>query len=273
MYKLIKPTTSGRRSLVVADRSKLYKGKPLKALVTPLSGSGGRNNDGKVTVRHRGGGHKRAYRLVAVKRLIVRSEVVRLEHDPNRSCCVALTRSSEGLWCYVLGTEGVVVGDWIEASELEIECKLGNALKLKYISVGVKIHNVELRPGAGGAVCRSAGAFCQIHSKAARSVVLKLRSGVLRVFSSECMATVGVVSDRQAASEKLGKAGRARWLGRRPSVRGVAMNPVDHPHGGGEGKTSGGRHPVTPWGKPTKGKKTRRNRRTDSLIVKLKRLR
>ncbi|AUG91622.1 50S ribosomal subunit protein L2 [Candidatus Hodgkinia cicadicola] len=272
MYKLIKPITAGTRSLVALARCNLYKGKPVKALVRNVHASVGRNNAGKITVRHRGGGHKKAYRLIAFKRLInLKSEVIRMEYDPNRNCCLALTRSCDNTCCYVLGIEGLCVGDRIEASAVAIDCVIGNAMMLKHMPVGTKIHNVEFCPGAGGAVCRAAGAFCQVYSKSARAVTLKLCSGRLRLFGAECMATVGVVAGREVASTKLGKAGRSRWLGRRPSVRGVAMNPVDHPHGGGEGKTSGGRHPVTPWGKPTKGKKTRSNGRTDKLMVKPRR--
>ncbi|XXM93270.1 MAG: 50S ribosomal protein L2 [Candidatus Hodgkinia cicadicola] len=273
MYKLIKPITASMRGLVALDRSALYKGKPAKALVQSVHASAGRNSDGKITVRHKGGGHKKAYRLIAYKRLVnLKSQVIRMEYDPNRNCCIALTKSQDSTCCYVLGIEGLRSGNWIEASSDAIECAIGNATALKHIPVGTKVHNVELYPGAGGAVCRAAGTFCQVYSKSKRAVALKLCSGRLRLFSEDCVATVGIVAGREMASTKLGKAGRARWLGRRPSVRGVAMNPIDHPHGGGEGKTSGGRHPVSPWGKPTKGKKTRDNKRTDKLMVKPRRV-
>ncbi|XXN13871.1 MAG: 50S ribosomal protein L2 [Candidatus Hodgkinia cicadicola] len=269
----MRPVSAGQRGLVALNRDHLYKGKPLKTLTSSVHFNAGRNNTGRITVRHRGGGHKKTYRLIAYKRLVgFKSEVVRMEYDPNRNCCIALTRSSNNTFCYILGTEGLKTGDLVEASKSSIECALGNAMLLRNIPVGTKIHNVELYPGAGGAVSRAAGAFCQVYSKSAKAVTLKLCSGKLRLFNPECMATIGIVSGRENMSTKLGKAGRSRWLGRRPSVRGVAMNPIDHPHGGGEGKTSGGRHPVTPWGKPTKGKKTRNSDRTNKLMVKPRRI-
>ncbi|XXN19705.1 MAG: 50S ribosomal protein L2 [Candidatus Hodgkinia cicadicola] len=273
MLKTVNPITAGTRALVALDRKALYKGKPVKALTRTLRVNAGRNNSGKITVRHKAGGHKKAYRLIAFRRQIgLKSEIIRMEYDPNRNCEIVLTRSRDQTCCYILGIEGLRIGSWIETSRTAIGCALGNAMPLKHIPVGTKIHNVELHPNAGGAVCRAAGTFCQVYSKAEKTVTLKLCSNKLQMFNAECIATVGVVSGREMSSTKLGKAGRARWLGRRPSVRGVAMNPIDHPHGGGEGKTSGGRHPVTPWGKPTKGKKTRNNERTDRLMVKPRRL-
>ncbi|XXM90096.1 50S ribosomal protein L2 [Candidatus Hodgkinia cicadicola] len=271
LYKTIKPVTAGMRNLVALDRNKLYKGKPVKTLTKSVHNNAGRNSAGKQTVRHKSSGHKKAYRLIAYKRLPQsKSTIIRTEYDPNRNCNIMLAKSNN-TYFYILAVEGLCINDQIEASNKAIDCKLGNTMALEHIPIGTKIHNVELYPGAGGAVCRAAGAFCQVYSKLLHKVVLKLRSGKLRLFDSKCTATVGIVAGREMSSIKLGKAGRSRWLGQRPSVRGVAMNPVDHPHGGGEGKTSGGRHPVSPWGKPTKGKKTRNNKRTDKLMIKPRR--
>ena len=267
--KQFKPTTPGRRGLVMVDRSGLWKGKPVKALTTGLHGKGGRNNMGRITARRRGGGHKRRYRIVDFKRrkFGVPATVERLEYDPNRTAFIALVRYEDGEMSYILAPQRLAVGDTVVSGET-VDIRPGNASPLKNIPVGTIVHNVEMKAGKGGQIARAGGAYVQLVGKDQGYAQLRLASGELRMVRAECLATVGAVSNPDQANIKLGKAGRKRWLGKRPSVRGVAMNPIDHPHGGGEGRTSGGRHPVTPWGKPTKGKRTRKNKRTDALIMR-----
>lgn len=267
--KYFKPTTPGQRQLVIVDRSELWKGKPEKSLTEGLRGQGGRNNTGRVTVRFRGGGHKRRYRVVDFKRtkFDVAATVERLEYDPNRTAFIALIRYEDGEVSYILAPQRLAAGDTVVAGQ-RVDIKPGNAMPLKNIPVGTVVHNVELKAGKGGQIARSAGTYVQLVGKDQGYAQLRLSSGELRLVRGECMATIGAVSNPDQQNISLGKAGRSRWLGFRPSVRGVAMNPIDHPHGGGEGRTSGGRHPVTPWGKPTKGKKTRSNKKTDGLIMR-----
>ncbi|MBW7851310.1 MAG: 50S ribosomal protein L2 [Rhodospirillales bacterium] len=267
--KSYKPTTNGQRQLVLVDRSDLWKGKPEKSLTEGLRSQGGRNNTGRVTQRWRGGGHKRRYRIIDFKRtkFDVQATVERLEYDPNRTAFIALIRYQDGEVAYILAPQRLGVGDMVIAGE-RADIKPGNAMPLKNIPVGTIVHNVELKPGKGGQIARSAGTYVQLVGKDAGYAQLRLSSGEVRLVRGECMATIGAVSNPDQQNVSLSKAGRSRWLGRRPSVRGVAMNPIDHPHGGGEGRTSGGRHPVTPWGKPTKGKKTRNNKKTDRLIMR-----
>ncbi|MCO4054836.1 MAG: 50S ribosomal protein L2 [Bosea sp.] len=267
--KLYKPTTPSMRQLVLVDRSELYKGKPVKTLTEGKSSSGGRNNLGRVTVRFRGGGHKRSLRLVDFKRrshLGMSAVVDRIEYDPNRTAFIALIRYEDGTLSYILAPQRLAVGDTVVAAD-SADVKPGNAMPIGSIPVGTIVHNVELKIGKGGAIARSAGNYAQIVGRDSGNVILRLNSGEQRLVNGLCFATVGAVSNPDHMNISLGKAGRNRWLGKRPHNRGVAMNPVDHPHGGGEGRTSGGRHPVTPWGKPTKGKKTRVNKRTDTFIV------
>ncbi len=267
--KTYNPTTPGRRGLVQVDRSGLWKGKPEKSLTEGLHGNGGRNNKGRITARRRGGGHKRRYRLIDFKRLKydIVGTVERLEYDPNRTAFIALIKYSDGELSYILAPQRIRVGDQVVSGDA-VDIKPGNAMPMQNIAVGTIIHNIEMKPGTGGQIARSAGTYAQIIGKDQGYVQLRLSSGELRMVRGECMATVGAVSNPDQKNIKLGKAGRKRWLGKRPSVRGVAMNPIDHPHGGGEGRTSGGRHPVTPWGKPTKGKRTRSNKKTDRLIMR-----
>jgi large subunit ribosomal protein L2 len=267
--KTFKPTTPGRRQLVLVDRSELWKGKPEKGLTEGLRSKGGRNNTGRVTARWRGGGHKRRYRIIDFKRnkFDVAATVERLEYDPNRTAFIALVSYADGEKAYIIAPQRLAVGDQVIASE-KADIKPGNAMPLKNIPVGTIVHNVELKVGKGGQLARSAGTYVQLVGKDQGYAQLRLASGELRMVRGECMATIGAVSNPDQQNVSLGKAGRAVWMGRRPSVRGVAMNPIDHPHGGGEGRTSGGRHPVTPWGKPTKGKKTRSNKKTDRLIMR-----
>ncbi|WP_431856122.1 50S ribosomal protein L2 [Azospirillum sp.] len=267
--KQYRPITPSLRQLVIVDRSELYKGKPVKALTEGLTKSGGRNNTGRITARRMGGGHKRVYRLVDFKRrkFDVPATVERLEYDPNRTAFIALIKYADGTLSYILAPQRLKVGDTVISGE-RADVKPGNAMPLKNIPVGSIIHNVELKPGKGGQIARSAGTYLQLVGRDSGYAQLKLPSGEVRVVRGECMATIGAVSNPDQMNINLGKAGRNRWLGQRPAVRGVAMNPIDHPHGGGEGRTSGGRHPVTPWGKPTKGKKTRHNKKTDGLILR-----
>jgi large subunit ribosomal protein L2 len=267
--KSFKPTTPSQRQLVIVDRSDLWKGKPEKSLTEGLRSQGGRNATGRITVRFRGGGHKRRYRLIDFKRnkFDVPATVERLEYDPNRSAFIALVRYEDGQLSYILAPQRLAAGDQIVAGQ-KADIKPGNALPLKNIPVGTIVHNVEMKAGKGGQMARSAGTYVQLVGKDQGYAQIRLSSGELRMVRGECMATIGAVSNPDQQNVNLGKAGRSRWLGRRPHVRGVAMNPVDHPHGGGEGRTSGGRHPVTPWGKPTKGKKTRNNKKTDQLIMR-----
>jgi len=266
--KQYNPTTPGRRWLVLVDRSGLWKGKPEKSLTEGLRKKGGRNNTGRITARRRGGGHKRRYRLVDFKRTKAGvGTVERLEYDPNRTAFIALVRYEDGDLAYILAPQRLGVGDTVESGR-SVDIKPGNALPMQHIPVGTIIHNIEMKPGKGGQIARSAGTYAQLIGKDQGYAQLRLSSGELRMVRAECMATIGAVSNPDQQNIKLGKAGRKRWLGKRPSVRGVAMNPVDHPHGGGEGRTSGGRHPVTPCGKPTKGKRTRKNKKTDALIMR-----
>ena len=267
--KQYRPITPSLRQLVIVDRSELWKGKPVKSLTEGLTKSGGRNNTGRITARRMGGGHKRVYRLVDFKRrkFDVPATVERLEYDPNRSAFIALIKYEDGTLSYILAPQRLKVGDTVVAGE-KVDVKPGNAMPLKNIPVGSVLHNVELKPGKGGQLARSAGTYLQLVGRDGGYAQLKLPSGELRMVRGECMATLGAVSNPDKMNTNKGKAGRNRWLGVRPSVRGVAMNPIDHPHGGGEGRTSGGRHPVTPWGKPTKGKKTRHNKKTDGLILR-----
>jgi len=267
--KSFNPTTPGRRGLVLVDRSQLWKGKPVKSLTEGLTKKGGRNNAGRITARRRGGGHKRRYRVVDFKRLKfdVPAKVQRLEYDPNRTAFIALVEYEDGELSYILAPQRLQVGDTVISGK-HVDVKPGNAMPLANIPVGTIVHNVEMKPGKGGQIARSAGTYVQLVGRDGGHALVRLSSGELRLVRGECMASIGAVSNQDQSNIKLGKAGRKRWLGKRPSVRGVAMNPVDHPHGGGEGRTSGGRHPVSPWGRPTKGMKTRRNKKTDDLIVR-----
>ena len=251
------------------DFSEITTAKPEKSLLRPLKKTGGRNNLGRITVRHRGGGHKRRYRLIDFKRdkFDVPAKVATIEYDPNRSARISLLHYADGEKRYIIAPQGLNVGDVVVAGE-QVDIKPGNALPLRAIPLGTNLHNIEMKPGKGGQLIRSAGTVAQLVAKDEQYAQLRLRSGEIRRIRIECMATVGAVSNPENMNINLGKAGRNRWLGRRPTVRGVAMNPVDHPHGGGEGKTSGGRHPVTPWGKPTKGYKTRKRRDTNKYIVR-----
>ncbi len=267
--KSYRPRTPGTRTLVTVKRDELHKGKPVKALTVGLTKSGGRNNHGQITVRHRGGGHKRKYRLIDFKRtkFDIPATVERIEYDPNRTSFIALIKYDDGELAYILAPQRLAAGDQVIAGE-KVDVKPGNAMPLRSIPVGTLIHNVELKPGKGGQIARSAGTYVQLVGRDSGFAQVKLSSGELRIVPGECMATVGAVSNTDNSNTNLGKAGRKRWLGRRPHVRGVVMNPVDHPHGGGEGKTSGGRHPVSPTGKPTKGAKTRTNKATDKFILR-----
>lgn len=267
--KHFKPVTPSQRQLVIVDRTGLHRGAPEKALTEGLSRKGGRNNHGRTTVRFRGGGHKRTYRIVDFKRRERLGEVAtveRIEYDPNRSAFIALLAFPDGGKSYILAPQRLSAGDSVTSGE-QADIKPGNALPLASIPVGTIVHNIELKIGKGGTIARSAGAYAQIVGRDQGYVILRLNSGEQRLVHGQCFATVGAVSNPDHMNTNKGKAGRSRWLGRRPHNRGVTMNPIDHPHGGGEGRTSGGRHPVTPWGKPTKGKKTRSNKRTDTFIV------
>lgn len=267
--KKFKPTTPGRRQLILVDRSDLWKGKPVKSLTEGLTEKAGRNNTGRITVRRRGGGVKKTYRLVDFKRrkFDIEAKVERLEYDPNRTGFIALVKYLDGEQAYILAPQRLKVGDKVIAGD-KVDVKPGNAMPLKSIPVGTIIHNVELKPGKGGQLARSAGSYAQLVGRDSGMAQIRLQSGEVRLVQGACMATVGAVSNPDHMNQSIGKAGRNRHKGKRPSVRGVVMNPVDHPHGGGEGRTSGGRHPVTPWGKPTKGAKTRKNKATDKLILR-----
>ncbi|MXY40791.1 MAG: 50S ribosomal protein L2 [Rhodospirillaceae bacterium] len=266
--KHYKAMTPGQRGLVLVDRSGLYKGKPVKHLTEGKSQKGGRNNAGRITARRRGGGHKQRYRVVDFKRTREgRATVERLEYDPNRTAFIALIRYADGELSYILAPQRLGVGDSVESGP-GADIKPGNALPLRNIPVGTIVHNVEMKVGKGGQIARAAGAYVQLVGRDSGYAQLRLASGEMRMVRQECMATVGAVSNPNNQNTNLGKAGRNRWKGKRPSVRGVAMNPVDHPHGGGEGRSSGGRHPVTPWGKPTKGRRTRSNKATDKYIIR-----
>jgi large subunit ribosomal protein L2 len=268
--KQYNPVTPSMRGLVLVDREGLHKGKPVKALTEGLTKSGGRNNKGRITSRRRGGGHKRTYRKIDFKRNAnwgMTATVEHLEYDPNRTAFIALIKYESGELAYILAPQRLQAGDTVIAGD-KVDVKPGNVMPLAGMPIGTIIHNVEMKAGKGGQMARAAGAYAQLIGRDRGYAQLRLSSGEVRVVRVECVATVGAVSNPDQKNIKLGKAGRNRWLGRRPSVRGVAMNPVDHPHGGGEGRTSGGRHPVTPWGKPTKGKKTRSNKETDKLIIR-----
>src|SRR6266576_5455679 len=262
------PTTPGQRQLVMVDRSALYKGKPVKALTEGQNSNGGRNNNGRTTVRFRGGGHKQTYRKVDFKRrkFDVPAKVERLEYDPYRSGFIALLKYDDGELSYILAPQRLAVGDVVVAGE-HVDVKPGNAMPMANMPIGTIVHNIEFKVGKGGQLARSAGTYAQIVGRDQDYVIMRLNSGEQRLVLGRCMATVGAVSNPDHMNISIGKAGRTRWLGRRPHNRGVSMNPVDHPHGGGEGRTSGGRHPVTPWGKPTKGKKTRSNKSTNRFIL------
>lgn len=264
-----KPTSAGRRFVISVVNADLHKGDPYAPLLTKKSKSGGRNNNGRITTRHVGGGHKQHYRLVDFRRDKdgIPAKVERLEYDPNRSAHIALVCYADGERRYIIAPKGIVVGDQIESGEAA-PIKIGNALPIRNIPVGSIIHCLELKPGKGAQLARSAGASVQLVAREGQYATVRLRSGEMRKILTDCRATLGEVSNSEHNLRSLGKAGATRWRGIRPTVRGVAMNPVDHPHGGGEGRTSGGRHPVTPWGVPTKGYKTRKNKRTNKMIVR-----
>ena len=267
--KTFNPTSPGRRQLVLVDKSDLHKGKPVKALTEGLTKSGGRNNKGRITARRIGGGAKKLYRKVDFKRnrWDVPATVERLEYDPNRTAFIALIKYEDGQLSYIIAPQRLEVGDTVITSKTA-DIKPGNTLPLKSIPIGTIIHNIELKPQKGAQMVRSAGTYAQLVGRDGGYAQIKLASGELRMVMDSCLATVGAVSNPDNMNQVLSKAGRKRHLGKRPSVRGVVMNPVDHPHGGGEGKSSGGRHPVTPWGKKTRGPKTRKNKATDRLIIR-----
>tara|TARA_B110000438_G_scaffold59399_1_gene59546 strand:- start:91 stop:924 length:834 start_codon:yes stop_codon:yes gene_type:complete len=264
-----KPTSAGRRHQVAVKTAGLHKGKPFSGLLAKKSKNGGRNNTGRITVRHQGGGHKQRYRIIDFKRDKdgIPGEIERLEYDPNRSSHIALVKYMDGERRYILAPKGIEVGTKIVSGD-ESPIKLGNALTLKSIPVGTLVHNIEMKPGKGGQLIRSAGGTAQVAAREGAYVSIRLRSGETRKIHVDCKATIGEIGHGEHNLRKIGKAGAMRWRGVRPTVRGVAMNPVDHPHGGGEGRTSGGRHPVSPWGTPTKGYKTRSNKRTDNMIIR-----
>ena len=264
-----KPTSPGRRHVVKVTNPELHKGKPYAPLLDTKSRSGGRNNTGRITVRHVGGGHKQHYRLIDFKRTKdgIPAIVERLEYDPNRSANIALVLYADGERRYILAPKGLKVGDSVQ-SGIDAPIKAGNTMPLRNTPLGSVVHAIELKPGKGAQIARAAGTYAQLVAKDGAYVTLRLRSGEMRKIEADCRATLGEIGNAEHMLRSLGKAGASRWRGVRPTVRGVAMNPVDHPHGGGEGKTSGGRHPVSPWGVPTKGYKTRKNKRTDKLIVR-----
>ncbi|HNW16318.1 MAG TPA: 50S ribosomal protein L2 [bacterium] len=269
--KIFKPTSNGRRNMTGSDYSEITKSKPEKSLVEPIRKSGGRNNTGRITIRHRGGGNKTMYRIIDFKRnkFDVPGKVEAIEYDPNRNARIALIFYLDGEKRYIIAPDKINVGDVIvSAGEKEADIKPGNSMKIKFIPVGTFIHNVELKIGKGGQIARAAAAGVQVLGKEGDHATVRMPSGEIRIVHLECRASVGTVGNQEISNIKIGKAGKQRWLGKRPHVRGVVMNPVDHPHGGGEGKTSGGRHPVTPWGKPTKGYRTRNNKRTDKFRVR-----
>jgi len=273
--KHFKPVTPSLRELVLVDRSELHKGKPEKTLTEGKSSSGGRNNHGRVTVRFRGGGHKRRYRVVDFRRrerLGQTATVERIEYDPNRTAFIALIKFDDGDKSYILAPQRLTKGDKVVAAE-QADIKPGNAMPLQAIPVGTIVHNIEMKIGRGGAIARSAGSYAQVVGRDQGYVILRLNSGEQRLIHGACFASIGAVSNPDHMNTNMGKAGRRRWLGHKPHNRGVSMNPIDHPHGGGEGRTSGGRHPVSPWGQPTKGKKTRQNKRTDGMILQSRHIR
>ena len=267
--KAYNPTSPAQRGLILVDRAGLYKGKPVKSLTEGKLKTGGRNNKGHVTSRGIGGGHKQRYRLVDFKRRKwdQPATVERLEYDPNRTAFIALVRYEDDELSYILAPQRLAVGDQVVAGR-RVDVKPGNAMELGAMPVGTIVHNVEMKPGKGGQIARSAGTYVQVVGRDRGMVIVRLNSGEQRYVPSACMATVGAVSNPDNQNQNLAKAGRNRWAGKRPLTRGVAKNPVDHPHGGGEGRTSGGRHPVTPWGKPTKGARTRHNKATDKMIIR-----
>jgi large subunit ribosomal protein L2 len=270
-YKAITPTL---RQLITIDRSELWKGSPLKILTTKVKENAGRNNIGHITVRHKSGGHKKSFRIIDFKRdkFDIEAKVERIEYDPNRTAFIALLKYSDGIFSYILAPHKLIAGDRIMSSKSLIDVKIGNAMPLCVIPIGSIVHNIELKPGCGGTISRSAGTYAQLVGKDGGYALLKIQSGEIRSFLLDCMATIGSVSNLDNKNISIGKAGRSRWLGIRPTVRGVVMNPVDHPHGGGEGKTSGGRHPVSPTGKSAKGKKTRKKSKlSNRFIVKSRR--
>ena len=266
-YKAITPAL---RQLKLVDRSDLWKSSPLKILTTTSPVQAGRNNKGRITVRHKSGGHKKSYRIIDFKRnkFDIEAAVERIEYDPNRTAFIALIKYTDGVFSYIIAPHKLKVGDKIISSKQLIDIKIGNSMPLSVIPIGSIIHNIELKPGCGAAVSRSAGTYAQLVGKDGGYALVKMQSGEIRLFLLDCMATIGSVSNLDNKNVSIGKAGRSRWLGIRPTVRGVAMNPVDHPHGGGEGRTSGGRHPVSPHGKSAKGKKTRSRKKSNRLIVK-----
>jgi len=268
--KSYNPTSPGQRGLILVDKSSLWKGKPVKALTEGKRKTGGRNNKGHVTSRGIAGGHKQKYRFIDFKRRKwgVPATVERLEYDPNRTAFIALIKYEDGDLAYILAPQRLAVGDTVVADK-KTDVKPGNAMELSQMPVGTIVHNIEMKPGKGGQIARSAGTYAQVVGRDRGLVIVRLGSGEQRYIRGECMGTVGAVSNPDNQNTNLGKAGRSRWLGKRPLTRGVAKNPVDHPHGGGEGRTSGGRHPVTPWGKPTKGAKTRnKNKASSKLIIR-----
>ncbi len=267
--KTYTPTTPGQRGLVLIDRSDLWKGRPVKTLTEGLTKKGGRNNTGRITARRRGGGAKRLYRIVDFKRrkYDVPATVERIEYDPNRTGFIALVRYQDGELAYILAPQRLGIGDEVVAGT-KVDIKPGNAMPFAGMPIGTIVHNIEMKPGKGGQIARAAGTYAQFVGRDGGYAQLRLSSGEMRIVRQECMATVGAVSNPDNSNQNLGKAGRPRHMGKRPSVRGVAMNPIDHPHGGGEGRSSGGRHPVTPWGKPTKGRRTRSNKETDKYILR-----
>ena len=267
--KSYKPTTPGQRDLVLVDRSELWSGRPEKSLSFGLNKKGGRNNSGRITMRRKGGGAKRLYRLIDFKRnkVDVKGTVERIEYDPNRTAFIALVKYDDGEKSYILAPQRIKVSDTIISSSSS-DIKPGNAMPFTGMPIGTIVHNVELKRGKGGQIARAAGSYAQFVGRDGNYAQLRLSSGEMRLVRQECMATVGAVSNPDNSNQNFGKAGRNRNKGIRPSVRGVVMNPIDHPHGGGEGRTSGGRHPVTPWGKPTKGARTRTNKSTDKYILR-----
>src|ERR1700678_1885289 len=267
--KQYKPTTPGQRQLVLVDRSQLHKGGPVKALTEGQTRNGGRNNTGRVTVRWQGGGHKQRYRIIDFKRnkLEMPAKVERIEYDPNRTAFIALLKYKDGTLTYILAPQRLAVGDSVVSGD-KVDVKPGNTMPLAGMPVGTIVHNIEMKPGKGGQIARSAGTFAQYLGRDSGYAILRLNSDEVRRVRLDCMATIGAVSNPDHMNEVISKAGRNVWKGRRPNVRGTAMNPIDHPHGGGEGRTKGGRHPVTPWGKPTKGARTRKNKRTTKFIMR-----
>jgi large subunit ribosomal protein L2 len=266
--KVYKPNTPAQRGLVLTDKSELYKGKPEKTLTVGKSSKGGRDSSGHITSRYRGGGHKRKYRIIDFKRnkFDAVATVERIEYDPNRTCYIALVKYEDNELSYIIAPQKLAAGDKVVSGK-DVDIKIGNTLPLRNIPTGTIIHNVEMKPGKGGQLARSAGSYVQLTGKDSGYALIKLKSGEIRKVPLECLATIGAVSNPDHQNQNLGKAGRVRWMGKRPHVRGVAMNPVDHPHGGGEGKTSGGRHPVSPTGKPAKGGKTRAAKKPSNKFI------